>query len=48
MTLDDLNKQLIKVLWQGAKDIDKMCKETTQCTAGTTTPRPSVPASPQV
>lgn len=29
MTLDDFNKQLIKVLWQGAKDIDLMCKETT-------------------
>lgn len=28
MTLDDYNKQLIKVLWQGAKDIDQMCKET--------------------
>lgn len=27
MTLDDFNRQLIKVLWQGAKDIDKMCKE---------------------
>lgn len=27
MTLDDFNKQLIKVLWQGARDIDQMCKE---------------------
>lgn len=29
MTLDDYNRQLIKVLWQGAKDIDQMCKEKT-------------------
>lgn len=47
MTLDDYNKQLIKVLWQGAKDIDQMCKEAKICTAGTITPRPSAPASPQ-
>ena len=47
MTLDDYNKQLIKVLWQGAKDIDLICKETTPCIAGTTTPMPSAPASRQ-
>lgn len=47
MTLDDFNKQLINVLWQGARDIDQMCKETTSCIAGTTTPRPSAPASHQ-
>ena len=45
MTLDDFNRQLIEVLWQGAKDIDQMCKETSPCIAGTTTPRPSAPAS---
>lgn len=47
MTLDDFNRQLIEVLWLGAKDIDQMCKETSQCTATTTTPRPSAPASRQ-
>lgn len=47
MTLDDFNKQLINVLWQGARDIDRMCKETTTCIAGTTTPRRSAPDSRQ-
>ena len=47
MTLDDFNRQLIKILELGAKDIDQMCKETTQCTATTTTPRPSAPDSHQ-
>lgn len=45
MTLDDFNKQLINVLWQGAKDIDQMCKETEICTAGTIIQRPSAPDS---
>lgn len=45
MTLDNYNKQLIHVLWQGAKDIDQMCKETTSCIAGTTTLMPSAPVS---
>lgn len=47
MTLDDYNKQLIKVLWLGARDIDQMCKEASKCIAGTITQRPSAPASPQ-